>query len=176
MYYNSGGTCVCTSVAPVQSKIIQGTDNMGTCPSNAYRASKLVTTFQFNGCSPGTNPASDKTYFVSSPGECFSSCATSGQAGFAPRSGQADNQLYCLCAPSNDVYPPQDNSRTCGYSSFFLYSHSAASSASGVARRQMREKLNTVRRQRQSARLNYCPREMVACMIPQSGAYEYSDS
>ncbi|WWC72918.1 uncharacterized protein I206_106882 [Kwoniella pini CBS 10737] len=174
MYYNSGGSCVCSAVAPAQSKIIQGSDNTGTCPSTAYRASKLVTTFQFNGCSPSANPSSDQSFMVSSPGECFSSCASSGQAAFSPRSNTADTQLYCLCAPSNDVFSPTDDSRTCGYSSFFLYNHNAASSASGIARRQMREKLHSIRRQ--NSKPNFCPRNMKACNIPNSIAYECIDT
>ncbi|OCF78833.1 hypothetical protein I204_00777 [Kwoniella mangroviensis CBS 8886] len=125
-------------------------------------------------CDGSADPSSSVTNFVNTPGDCFTACRTYGQAAFSVY--RPTSQFYCLCAASSTPTNTQGTDpKNCGESGFFLYSHSAASSASGLARRQLRGKLDVARKERQR-REKFCPKGLIACAVEGWDSYECIDT
>ncbi|WVQ63712.1 uncharacterized protein L199_001865 [Kwoniella botswanensis] len=176
-YYNvQSSSCVCTSQAPTAPiySTSAASDNMGNCAPGYSTAYKIATTFTFSMCDGSADPSSSVTNFVNTPGDCFTACRTYGQAAFSVY--RPTNQFYCLCAASSTPTNTQGTDpRNCGASGFFLYSHSAASSASGLARRQLKDKLDVARKERQK-RERFCPKGLMACAVEGWDSYECIDT
>nr|XP_019049795.1 hypothetical protein I302_00214 [Kwoniella bestiolae CBS 10118]OCF28725.1 hypothetical protein I302_00214 [Kwoniella bestiolae CBS 10118] len=175
-YYNvQSQSCVCTSQAPTAAIYPTGgaSDNAGNCNSGYATAYKLATTFTFTNCDGSADPSSSVTYYVNTPGECFTSCRTYGQAFFSVY--RQNNQFTCLCAASSTPYASNNDPRNCGSAGWFRYYHSAESSASGLARRQLREKLDMAKKERQRSE-RFCPRGLTACAVEGWDSYECIDT
>nr|XP_019049798.1 hypothetical protein I302_00217 [Kwoniella bestiolae CBS 10118]OCF28728.1 hypothetical protein I302_00217 [Kwoniella bestiolae CBS 10118] len=96
--------------------------------------------------------------------DCFAACATEGSAMFYPNYN--DDMFDCRCNTPNTIQGA--SSTTCGPNVWFTFTHSADATASGLARRNLKDRLIALRRQSQTL----CPKDAKACAIPGSETYE----
>ncbi|WWC63839.1 uncharacterized protein I303_106444 [Kwoniella dejecticola CBS 10117] len=165
----SDNQCSCGTTASQAQYWAQGSASTGACTnSENYLLYSRTTTFNFQGCY--TNMATDKApEDVNSFEECLAACATEGSAMVEPL-GET-NKFGCRC---NNAYTIEGGTpaTTCDAYTWFNYIHSQEATASGLARRQNRERLQRLRREKQTL----CPRGAKACAVPGTAAYECIDT
>ncbi|KAK6907767.1 hypothetical protein I203_101768 [Kwoniella mangroviensis CBS 8507] len=159
IYY--GNYCLCSDTYGTYSS--RSPYNPDTCISN-YRAASYVksTTFDFANCAtPGSVyfDGEENTEYTTATDiiDCFGQCKTSRYAALA-----YDNiQSSYVCANGDEL--SSQISESCTTASTLVYTHPAGAAVSGLARRNAREAL---RRSRQAALVQTCPKGMTACVIP----------
>ncbi|WVW84980.1 hypothetical protein I302_107016 [Kwoniella bestiolae CBS 10118] len=150
------------------------TDNYGTfdtryaadpntcAPSGRNSLYVRSTTFDFANCAtPGSiffdNNENTQYNTATDLVDCFGQCKNSRYAALAYDSTQAS--YTCACGDELSL----QTSETCSTTSTLVYTHPAGAAVSGLARRNAREAL---RRTRQAALIQVCPKGMTACVIP----------
>ncbi|WVQ65349.1 uncharacterized protein L199_003525 [Kwoniella botswanensis] len=159
IYY--GNYCLCSDSYPTYSnRAPYGSD---TCISN-YDAASYVksTTFDFANCATAGSvffDGQENTQYTATTDivSCFNQCKNSRYAALAYDSTQSSY----VCACGNEL--STQTSGQCTTTSTLVYTHPAEAAASGLARRNAREAL---RRSRQAALIQTCPKGMTACIIP----------
>ncbi|WVW79563.1 hypothetical protein I302_101532 [Kwoniella bestiolae CBS 10118] len=168
-YQTSGSQCLCTSESQTAEKYTTGASQQGGCadPSN-YVTYALQTTFNFQGCYSNmvTDNAPDN---FNNFEQCFAACANEGSVMFnpysnAPTFGCRCNNAYAIDGAGNEV--------TCGTYTWYTFTHSMEATASGLARRMMKERLMQLKRESQTL----CPQGSKACTVPGSASYECIDT
>ncbi|WVF65357.1 hypothetical protein IAT40_000084 [Kwoniella sp. CBS 6097] len=172
MYYQpSTLICVCSDISPPVTILTPG-DSAGNCDASRYHILDLTTSFDFQGCYTDmvtdSAPASSGTLQ-----SCFASCASVGSAMFYPNSATGNFDCRCNDAYTIDPAGAGGSSTNCGPNAYFTYTHSPDASASGLARRKIRARLEQLRLEKQAP----CPRGMTACSLEGSAdAYECIDT
>ncbi|WVQ65348.1 uncharacterized protein L199_003524 [Kwoniella botswanensis] len=156
-----GEYCFCTASYPTHGYRVNG--DFSTCISEGNSALYIdSTTFDFDHCSTAFITSfndQDSTQYSTVTGVvgCLNQCSTSRYAVFS----YDNTKGSYVCACGDDI--SEDTPETCGSDSALIYSHPAGAAASGLARRSAREAL---RRSRQAALIQTCPKGLTACVIP----------
>ncbi|WWD06946.1 hypothetical protein V865_005043 [Kwoniella europaea PYCC6329] len=160
--------CFCSDNSPGAGIYDPGSSNLGGCASTSdYQVYATTTSFEFQGCYD--NMVTDKAPSdVIELEDCFAACGTEGSAMFLPAYNY--DLFQCRCNTPNTISGV--NEVTCGPNVWFTFTHSAAATASGLARRNLKERLLAVKRQS----LTLCPGNAKACSVPDTGAYECIDT
>nr|XP_018259367.1 uncharacterized protein I303_08295 [Kwoniella dejecticola CBS 10117]OBR81525.1 hypothetical protein I303_08295 [Kwoniella dejecticola CBS 10117] len=108
---------------------------------------------------------------------CFASCKTEGSAMIQPLIN--DDMFGCRCNAANTIEGIDNEQEsgsgavTCGGNAWFTYTHSADATASGLAKKALRERLVNLRNRNNGG---LCPFRSKACQIPYSDTYECIDT
>ncbi|WRT70649.1 uncharacterized protein IL334_007647 [Kwoniella shivajii] len=157
-YDNSDGACTCSTSDPAVSAYENAQDSGGTCASDQASVHFLNTDYAFSSCSSTiTSEGTARTVFVTTPAQCFTSCAgTYGSAGIS----HYGSTYVCFCAQVNHA----DDSQVCqgatGDGGIYIYNRDVVT-PTAVARRQLKERL----RRALATKHQYCPSGLTACIV-----------
>ncbi|WWC91015.1 uncharacterized protein L201_005955 [Kwoniella dendrophila CBS 6074] len=172
-YYRASGSglCFCSDVSPAAGDYDAGSSQQGGCASSDdYLAYSTKTSFQFQGCY--ANMVTDKAPSDQADlATCFSLCANEGSVMIYPN--QNNDAFGCRCNMATTIQGGSGNERTCGPNVWFTFTHSAGATASGLAKRNLKEKLLSLRRE-QSKLL--CPSGLNPCSVQGTNTYECIDT
>ncbi|WVW79565.1 hypothetical protein I302_101534 [Kwoniella bestiolae CBS 10118] len=167
-YREDSQLCYCSDASPDAQVYVQGASDQGGCVSTAYyQVYARTTSFEFQGCASNmiTDNAPPNVIELE---DCFAACASEGSAMFLPLYN--DDLFACRCNIDNTIEGKSPT--TCGPNVWFTFTHSAGATASGLARRNLKERLIALRRQSQTL----CPKAAKACSVPGSETYECIDT
>ncbi|WWC72920.1 uncharacterized protein I206_106884 [Kwoniella pini CBS 10737] len=165
----SSEQCNCATTTSAAMYWTEGSATDGTCTTDSnYVLYSRVTSFNFQGCDTNME-TDDAPPNVDNFEDCLAACATEGSVMVEPLSGS--NQFGCRC---NSAYTINGGTPagSCDAGTWFTYVHSQEATASGLARRRMRERLQKLRRESQTL----CPGGLKACSVPGTSAYECIDT
>ncbi|RSH85013.1 uncharacterized protein EHS24_006598 [Apiotrichum porosum] len=159
------GMCSCAAVSTAQPVLRNSAPSQ--CTGAQLTVTALSTSFQFGGCASTVSrqDSGPSATFVDFSA-CWSFCANYIYAIIDP---DAIVFYRCYCANTPPIIV---SSNICG-SNYFMYSHSAAQAASGIARRSRRDEAEA--RQRLLAAHKDCPVGYDACLLsddPNDDSYE----
>ncbi|WVF69353.1 hypothetical protein IAT40_004129 [Kwoniella sp. CBS 6097] len=156
--FNAAGDtkCYCSSNYEPGSYI--ATIDNEQCPTGSLNVRVTSTTFYYQGCYTGTvYPDDDGFEFTANgPISCQQDCASSS---FAVWSYSATSEVYmCRCVNGEFEMGTQ---APCSSTTRTIFFHDADASASGLARRSLRDRLRRAKR----FEAQYCPAGLTACNV-----------
>ncbi|WRT69263.1 uncharacterized protein IL334_006247 [Kwoniella shivajii] len=170
-YLSAEEQCFCSTVSPEANSFMTGASNDGGCASASnYEAYDTATTFVFQGCynNMRTDAAPSN---VDDLEDCFAACASEGSVMYNPFS--EDDIFGCRCNDAQTIIIDEgSNAVTCDTYTWFTFTHSQEATASGLARRRLRERLMELKRESQTL----CPNGARPCSVPDSNTYECIDT
>ncbi|OCF41504.1 hypothetical protein I317_04707 [Kwoniella heveanensis CBS 569] len=156
--FNADGETKCQCSTNYEPGSYIATIDNEQCPENSLNVRIVSTTFYYQGCYTGTVYPEDEGYEFTTNGpiSCFEECAFSS---YAVWSYSASSEVYmCRCVNEDFTFGTQ---APCSPSTRTIFFHDADASASGLARRNLRDRLRRAMR----AEAQYCPSGLTACNV-----------
>ncbi|KAL7424394.1 hypothetical protein Q5752_000076 [Cryptotrichosporon argae] len=174
----SAKNCYCsTTTSDSNWPTLKSADGSGStstspaCSNGKYYGMSLTTSFGLVGCyGTATSTAFTNTQTnQQAPIDCFATCASYRMALLQPG---ISGKWTCKCSNDNPatLSGVVASAQQCAQSEYWLYSHTAAASASALTKRQARE------RARRNTVFALCPAGKDACAVDGSEGYECIDT